>query len=330
MVLASEMVRIEAHHAAMGTMYSIIAYAPSSVSLSAAIRHAFDEVDRLEAMMSRYRPSSEICAINREAFKAPVAVTPELFALLEKALRLCEETGGAFDVTVGPLVRTWGFFRGRGRLPSDKDVAHALEITGFRHVKLNPESNTVAFDRPGIELDLGAIGKGYAVDRVVDLMYAQGVSNALVSSGASSIAAIGAPPGERHWKVCLCDPFDPRKELRTLRLRNLSISISGGFEKMFRLDGKAYTHLLDPRSGRSVAEVLMTAVIGRNNALNDALSTAFSVLGAERTREYLDKHSEFTVLMFSLAGLGCAVNQSVIASKNSAHMEDGLFEVENA
>ncbi len=322
-----ENLRFEAHHAAMGTVYSIAAYAPPSISLEDAVGQAFAEIDRLDALMSHYRPPSEICAINRSAFAAPVTVTAELFALLAEAFRLSEATGGAFDVTVGALMKAWGFFRRSGRVPAPDELAQTLQQTGFRRVRLDPHSKTIAFARPGIELDLGAIGKGYAVDRAAAVLREHGVRNALISSGSSSIAALGAPPGQPGWKIALRHPFERRRQVRALRLGNLSISTSGGSEQVFVLDGRLYTHLLDPRSGRPVEDMLMSAVIGANNALTDALSTAFLVLGADGSREFLARNPGLTALLFRPAGRTAgrrAIEQIVLASSEAA-LPEGSF-----
>lgn len=298
MPLQPENLRFEAQHAAMGTIYSIAAYAPPSISLEDAIGRAFAKIDRLDALMSNYRPPSEICAINRDAFAAPVTVSAELFALLQQAFHLSVATNGAFDVTVGALMKAWGFFRRRGRIPTPGELSQTLEHTGFRRVRLDPDARTIAFANPGIELDLGAIGKGYAVDCAVAVLREHGVSNALISSGTSSIAALGAPPGQLGWKIALCDPYDRRKQARALRLSNLSISISGGSEQVFILDGRPYIHLLDPRSGLPVEGTLMSAVIAAGNALSDALSTAFFVLGPDGALDFLARNPGLTALLF--------------------------------
>ncbi len=323
-----ENLRFEAQHAAMGTVYSIAAYAPPSICLEDAVGLAFSEIDHLDELMSHYRPPSEICAINRGAFPAPMTVSAELFALLEDAFRLSEATRGAFDVTVGAMMKAWGFFRQSGRVPSAGELAQTLERTGFRRVRLDPQLRTVAFTSPGIEIDLGAIGKGYAVDRAAAILHERGVHNALISSGTSSIAALGAPPGQPGWKIAVCDPYDRRKQARALRLRNLSISISGGSEQVFVLDGRAYVHLLDPRTGFPVEGMLMSAVISTNNAQTDALSTAFFVLGVEGTREFLARNHGLTAILFK-PGEGRNVEQIVLASADATLPEGSLLRFED-
>ena len=306
--------RHEASHQAMGTFFSIAAYGPDSQVLQDSVARAFVEIDRLDNLMSNYKPGSELSKINREATRQPVIITSELFNILESSIKYSEETNGAFDVTVGPLMKSWGFFRGWGRLPEKSELDDWLNRIGYRHVKLDTASRTIKFDKLGIELDLGAIGKGYAVDRIAEMLRAEGVTRALVSSGTSSIYALGAPPGEPGWEISICDPLDRRKQACSVRLQNLSISISGSYEKSFVLDGKLYTHLLDPRNGMPVEDMLMTGVIAASNTASDALSTAFFVSGVEQTEAYLRNHSDLAAIFFVPTRLSRSVEQVTLQS----------------
>ncbi|MBI1984407.1 MAG: FAD:protein FMN transferase, partial [Acidobacteria bacterium] len=159
-----EVARYEASHDAMGTVFTVVAYGADTRHLAAVVNEAFEEIDRIDAQMSNYKPESELSAINRNAASRSVLVEPRFFRLLQDSLRYSEETGGAFDITVGPLMRAWGFFRGQGRLPEKSEEANVLVKIGFRHVILDPATRTVRFDKVGIELDLGGIAKGYALD----------------------------------------------------------------------------------------------------------------------------------------------------------------------
>jgi thiamine biosynthesis lipoprotein len=211
-------------------------------------------------------------------------------------------------------MKSWGLFRGCGRLPEPSELEQALKRIGYRHLKLDAAAHTLRFDVPGVELDLGAIGKGYSVDRVVEILRADGVSRALVSGGTSSIYAIGAPPGQHGWEISVCDPFDRRKQACSLRLRNMSISISGSQEKSFLLDGKIYTHLLDPRNGKPVEDMLMTVVIALSSAASDALSTAFFVSGVKQTQAYLENHPHLTAMFYLPSGSSRTTEQVVLKS----------------
>ena len=291
-------VRYEASHRAMGTVFTVVAYGRDARTLAQVVNEAFEEIDRVDAQMSNYRPESELGGINRRAARQSVMVEPRLFQLIRDSLRYSEETGGAFDITVGPLMKAWGFFRGQGRVPSRSELSQVLKRVGYRHVKLDPATRTLRFDAEGVELDLGGIAKGYAVDQVVETLRANGVTSALVSSGTSSLYALGAPPDERGWKVTLRDPYEAEKIGDVVYLKNYSLSASGNYEKFFKLGGRTYCHILDPRDGRPVENMLATAVLAPRTVQSDALSTAFFVLGPVRSRKYLSTHPNLAVLFY--------------------------------
>jgi FAD:protein FMN transferase len=307
--------RFAASHQAMGTIFSIAAYGASSVFLKEAVRRAFREIDRLNHLMSHYRPESELSALNRNAHRKRVVVTHELFKIIEASLRYSEETHGAFDITVGSLMKSWGFFRRCGRMPSPPELAQALKQTGYRHVKLDAAARTVGFDKPGIELDLGAIGKGYAVDRAVEILRKEGIVQALVSSGTSSIYALGSPPGKHGWEVSVCHPRDRRKTTCSLRLEDLSVSISGDCENFFEIEDRIYSHLMDPNTGMPVQDILMTAVVSPSATQSDALSTSFLIGGVAKSRSYLECHPNLAAIVYRRAGSADRVEQLALKSK---------------
>ena len=268
----------------MGSAYAIVAYGADAHALPGIVERAFDEVDRIDRLMSHYKPDSPLSRLNREADKGPVAVDAELFAFIAESLRYSRESDGAFDITVGPLMKTWGFFRGEGRLPSDAELGDVQQRIGYRHVVLDPAAKTIRFDRPGMELDLGGIAKGYAVDRVVALLRAHGVPAALVSAGGSTVYGLGAPPGQRAWDVGVQDPVDSRKTALTVPLKNRALSVSGGYEKSFEVDGVVYSHIMDPRTARPVQGVLSVAVVTRTGTEGDALDNVLFVQGVDLAR----------------------------------------------
>jgi thiamine biosynthesis lipoprotein len=291
-------VRYEASHDAMGTVFTVVAYGRDSRFLAQVANEVFEEIDGLDAQMSHYRAESEVSRINRRAGREAVLVEPSLFRVLEESIRYSQETGGTFDITVGPLMKAWGFFRAQGRRPSRPELARVMGRVGYRHIQLAREQRTIRFNVDGLELDLGGIAKGYAVDRAVDILRSQGVTVALVSSGTSSIYALGAPPGERAWQITLRDPFEVRKAGDFVHLKNYSLAVSGSYEKFFRLGGRTYTHILDPRTGQPVANMLATAVLAPQAMESDALSTSFFVLGVEGSRRYLASHPQLAALFY--------------------------------
>ena len=263
----------------MGCLYAIEAYGSDAGRVRQAVEAALDEVDRLDRLMSHYKDHSELSRINREAAARPTAVSEDLFDVLATSLRYSRETAGAFDVTVGPLMTAWGFFRGDGRVPSAAALAAARGVVGSHHVTLDPARQTVSFDAPGVVLDLGGIGKGYAVDRAVRILTAGGVSAALVSAGGSTIFGLGSPPDRRGWDVAVQDPIDASRTAMRVTLEDRALSVAGSSEKFFEVDGVTYSHIMDPRSAQPARGVLAVAVVTATGTAGDALDNAFFVLG---------------------------------------------------
>lgn len=266
---------------AMGTIFAIYLYAQDEEQAQVSFEAAFEEIERLEEALSKYRPSSELSRINRLAAHGAVTTDPEVFALLETSLTYSQRSGGAFDVTVGPLMRAWGFFRGEGRYPTVDELRRARENVGSDKVLLDATKRSVRFAAPGVELDLGAIGKGYAVDRVAGVLRESGTAAALIDAGSSTVYAMNAPPGKAGWSVRIPRPGDRSETVSTVSLRNQSLSTSGSYEKFFQLEGRTYCHVMDPRQGTPVEGVLQATLIASDSTTTDALSNAMFVMGAE-------------------------------------------------
>jgi len=264
---------------AMGSVFTIYLYARDEAQASAAFEAAFDEVERLEEALSNYRDSSELSRINRLAGTQPVTTDPEVFGLLQTSLDYSKKTGGAFDITVGPLMKAWGFFRASGHYPSQAELENARAKIGWQNVQLDPPNRTVHFAKPGMELDLGAIGKGYTVDQMVNVLREAGIQSALVDAGSSTLYALGAPPDKNGWVVRVPRPAHRDQIVSTVLLRDASLSTSGSYEKFFRLNGRVYCHILNPHTGSPVEGMLQTSVIARDGTTTDALSTSMFVLG---------------------------------------------------
>ncbi|MGE0127161.1 MAG: FAD:protein FMN transferase [Blastocatellales bacterium] len=296
--LAHQMRRYEDSRVSMACVYAIVVYGHDMMPFEQAVTAALDEVDRIDRLMSHYKKESELSRVNRDAAKSPIKVDPELFDFIAECLRYSRESDGAFDITVGPLMKAWGFFRGEGRMPSEADLAEARNRIGYQHVILNQKDKTIFFDKPGIELDLGGIAKGYAVDRAVAVLKQHGITSALVSAGGSTIHALGAPPGKTAWEVEVQDPVDHNKIATTVRLKEQTLSVSGSYEKFFELEGVRYSHVMDPRTGKPVQGVLSVAVVTGSGTAGDALDNVFYVLGVERGKALLNKFSASEVIFF--------------------------------
>ena len=266
---------------AMATRFEVVLIGADAARLRAAGEEALAEVDRLEARLSLYRPSSEIARVNTQAARQPVRVSPPVFRLLEHARQLHRETGGAFDIAIAPLVRCWGFMSGSGRVPDPVQLDQARSQAGMEHVTLDSESVSVRFDREGVMIDLGAIGKGYAIDRAAEILREAGVTRALLHGGTSTIYGIGAPPDEEGWKVAIAGSQDESRTIATVLLRDSALSVSAVWARSFEADGKKFGHVIDPRTGQPVNNAVLAAVALPSATETDALSTALLVLGSE-------------------------------------------------
>jgi thiamine biosynthesis lipoprotein len=283
--------------AAMGTIFEILIYGRDQRNLSAAARQALRQVVELDNQLTRWNSGSDICWINEHAAKESVRVEPELFELLLRSREIWRETNGAFDITVAPLVKAWGFYKKEARLPSKKEIKSAREIVGMSHVLLDEEKSRVSFDRPGIEIDLGGIGKGYAVDRAVEFLRMYRVEAALVNSGASTLYAIGSPPGQEGWHIGIRDPQDENRAIATVALKDGSLSTSGAPEKAFEIEGKKYSHILDPRTGFPAKGMVSATAIAQSATDTDALATAFYILGVDWSTAYCNTHKDTKAIL---------------------------------
>ena len=288
-----DLLRVEQNDDAMGATFSVVLYGSDRLQMGKAADAAFDEVHRLDRLLSNYKPDSEWSEVNRTAGVRPVKLSAELFQLLSDCLTYSRETDGAFDITVGPLMKVWGFYKGEGALPRPADVTDALTRVGHRHVRLDAAGQTIQFDRAGVELDPGGIGKGYAVDRMVEVLRRSGIQIALVSAG-SSIYGLGAPPDEpTGWRITIRAPDDPNKSAAEVFLRDMSLSTSGSYEKFFWADGRSYAHIIDPRTGYPTRGTASVSVMAPRTIDSEAWAKPFFING--RTWTAVHKPANFRV-----------------------------------
>jgi thiamine biosynthesis lipoprotein len=283
-------------HPAMGTDFTLYIYAADAAAADREVDRAFAIVDQLESLLSNYQPQSELSRINANASSHPVTTDPETFRFLKESLVWSERSDGAFDITVGKLMKAWGFFRSTGhpsgRVPTDAELARVRAETGWKRVVLNAATRTVRFTTPGVELDPGGIGKGFAVDAAIEALRADGVHAALLSAGSSTIYGLGAPPSSQGWKVHVPDPQHPDAKskggrISTVVLRDTSLSTANCSEKHFIVGSHLYCHIMDPRTLRPVEGRLQATVIAPSATDSDALSNAMFVLGATGRRRLM-------------------------------------------
>jgi thiamine biosynthesis lipoprotein len=273
---------VRIHRIAMACRFEVMLSSDDAKDMAAA-RSALDEADDLESVLTVFRDTSAVCDLNRRGASENVIVQAGLFGLLARSAQLHARTEGAFDVTSEPLSRCWGFLKHEGRLPTDKEIQNAREIVGMQHVQLDAARLRVRFDRPGLELNFGAIGKGYALDRMGALLRARGARRALLSAGHSSVLALGGKG--RGWPVDLRPRLASRRVGR-LWIKNGAVGTSGAGEQFIEVEGRRYGHVIDPRTGRPAEGVLGASVITGDAASADALSAAFLIGGPDLAARY--------------------------------------------
>lgn len=269
------------------------------------IQRMLDEARRLESLLSYFDPYSTVSRLNREAVEAPVPVEPEVWELLVLSKRLWKATAGAFDPAAGALWRCWGFHQKQGHVPTDEKIEVARAASGMDAVRLDPRDRTVAFTRPGIELNFGAIGKGYILDCLRRLLQNAGFGAFLVHAGYSSLLASGEPAGSvGGWTVGLRNPEEPACDIARLRLRDIAMATSGSGEQFFLAGGRRIGHVLDPRTGRPVESHLAVTVFAPEAAEADALSTAFFAMELDAVREFVARREDLGVILVEKGSAG--------------------------
>ena len=290
---------LRATRPAMGSTFEVRLPAHTPGALELASR-ALDRVDALEARMSIYRDDSELSILNATAHQGPVQVERGLFELLRHADRIAIDTDGAYDAASGALSIAWGFVRGPKRVPDAAALDAARASAGRSHWRLDPEAQTVAFDRPGVVVNLGGIGKGYAIDQAAEVARRHWFpTSALIHGGRSSLFALGRCPGavDGCWRIAVRNPFDPDRPVGEARLRDRALGTSGAAFQSFEAGGRVYGHILDPRTGvPAEPKAASVTVLAPSAALADALSTAFYVLGPQASRPYLAAHPEVAAI----------------------------------
>lgn len=262
---------------------------------------AFDLIEQLEAQLTVYRDTSEVIEINRSAADGPVPVEDRLFDLLALALRIHQATAGAYDITAGPLSKAWGFFQRQGEVPEEAVLAEALAKVGSHKLHLDSERRTIEFLHAGVELNLGGIGKGYALDRAAEVLVEGGVGDFLLHGGKSSILARGTRasdnPSDRGWRISIGDPLRPGQSLLEFPLVDRAAGTSGTQYQFFRRAGKRYGHIIDPRTGYPAEQSLSATVLAPTAAEADALSTALFILGPAAAERYCAAHADISAAL---------------------------------
>ncbi len=285
----------------MGTVVSIEIAGVSDTSSSAVLEAVWDEAEALEKIFSRYDPAGELGRINSRTGTGPVNISPEMAEVLQRSQQINRLSGGAFDITVAPLMEIWGFFpRREGRVPSEKEIRAALKLVDGSKLRLDREAATVFFEIPGARIDLGGLAKGYIVDRIAARLRRSKVESGLINAGGD-IYGLGEKPGGGPWRIGVEDPRREGEVIMVIELTDRAVATSGDYRNYFIRGQKRYSHIIDPRTGKPAESgVLEVTILAPDCMTADALATAVSILGVEPGLKLIDSLEEVEGLIVAL------------------------------
>jgi thiamine biosynthesis lipoprotein len=284
----------------MGTRFRIIVYARDQDTARLAATDAFKRIASLNATMSDYDKASELMRLCAQAGGPPVPVSAELFFVLSRAQEVSRQSGGAFDVTVGPVVKLWRIARKQRQLPDRDKLAAARALVGWQNVRLDAEKRTVQLLKAGMQLDLGGIAKGYAADEALAVLKKHGLDRALVAAGGD-IAVAAPPPGAAGWKIAIA-ALPGENDPGRLILHHAAVSTSGDAEQFVEIDGKRYSHIVDPRTGLGLMGRMSATVVARHGIDADSLTKVIAVLGPEEGIKIIEANEEVSARMVRKKG----------------------------
>jgi thiamine biosynthesis lipoprotein len=295
----------------MGVVFTLRLYAPDVARANRAARAAFGRVRELNAMMSDYDPDSELARLSNAEPVRPVPVSPELAFVLGESQELSQQSGGAFDVTVGPVVKLWRAARRSGEMPSPEALAVARAKVGHRLLRVDRKRRTVTLEKAGMALDLGGIAKGYAGDEMLRVLREHGVTRAMVDASGDIVAG-DPPPGREAWRIGVAPLSPDAPPSRLLCLKNTAVATSGDAFQFVEIGGRRYSHIIDPQTGLGLTRRSSVTVIARHGYQADALASAVSVLGPEQGFPVAEKLGAEALVVLS-AGEGEEIRQFATA-----------------
>lgn len=277
-------------------------------AINSAIKKAFAEIGRVEALLSRFNPESDISKINSIAWIRPVKVSPETIALLEKSIMFSGLTDGAFDITVYPLMKLWGFVgKDKPGIPEPEQLKEALGKVGYQNINILKQEQSVFLGLEGMSLDLGGIAKGYAVDRAIAVLRQEGIRNALVNAGGD-IYALGNrfdKDSLRRWRIAVQHPRKSNAILTTLEIQDKAVATSGDYQKYIEIEGRRFSHIINPDTGFPVEGVPCSVTVLAEDCLTaDALATSVFILGPGRGVDLINQLKNTEVIVVGLGDGG--------------------------
>ncbi|MDP8292956.1 MAG: FAD:protein FMN transferase [Candidatus Orphnella occulta] len=282
----------------MGTFVSIRLFGFKWYKFDSAFNKAFSAIDNISNIANMYKEDSEVSRVNKIAYKSPVVVSNDLFLLIKDSKALYDASGGAFDITVAPLVELWGPYQDRDAVPDKESIQSVLHYVGSDKLVLDHQKRTVFFKKEGMKIDLSAIAKGYAVDKSIEAIKECGFSSALVNAGGD-IFCLGKKDFLFSWRIGIQDPRKREGIVEILRLSDSAVATSGGYEQYFVYKDKDYTHLLHPKTGYPVESVFSsTTVIAKRCFIADAIATAVAVGGRDLISGFKEIYKDIIIIAY--------------------------------
>jgi thiamine biosynthesis lipoprotein len=282
----------------MGSVFELVVLENDSVIAQQHFQKAITEIERIENLISEWRPHTQISHVNQNAGIGPVKVDLEVFELTQRAIKYSQLTDGAFDISIAALDRVWVFDGSMEEAPLKESIQQSIQNVGYQYVSLDSLNSTIFLQKKGMKIGFGSIGKGYAADKGRELLQSIGVKGGIVNA-SGDLSAWGTQPNGKPWKVGVTNPFKAHKMLEVLKLKNGSVATSGSNEKFAEIDGKRYSHIINPKTGWPSEGLISVTVSGSSAEFANFLSTSIMVLGKKEGRKLMSKYSDYKAIIVS-------------------------------
>ena len=292
----------------MGGRFDINIVAQDSLSAEQNIDIIIAEIDRIEHLISDWKPTSQVSEVNQNAGIRPVKVYREVFELAQRALHFSEITNGAFDISFAAMDRIWKFDGSMTQMPTPEAIKKSVEKVGYKNIILDSINSTIFLKLKGMKIGFGALGEGYATHKCQQMMLAKGIQSGIVNA-TGDMSVWGTQPNGKPWNIGITNPFDPSKILATISLKQGAVTTSGSYEKFVVFNGKRYSHIINPTTGYPATGLCSVTVFGPNAETANGFSTSAMVLGKKEAIQFLNKYPEYYFIMITDLG-------KMIKSKN--------------
>ena len=285
----------------MGGKFEITLAAADSSKANAHIDEVIAEISRIEHLISDWKPESQVSRVNQNAGIAPVKVDREVFELTQRALKLSQITGGAFDISFAAMEKVWKFDGSMTKVPSAQEIRKSVQNVGYQNIVLDSINQTIFLRKSGMKIGFGALGEGYAVDRCRVLMQGKGIRDGLINATGDMTAWGNRPKSRRGWPIGIADPFRPGRVIKKIWLKE-SVATSGSYEKFAEIDGVRYSHIINPKTGYPATGLISVTVTGPSAEVANGLSTSIMVLGATEAKNLLSNFPGYQALLVTDKG----------------------------